>query len=69
MSSTTRTPNPKGLTHEQIRQEAEAWYQRQLAILEKAHGKHWPEHRAWLEDYLKQSLRERLIACGWRYKR
>lgn len=69
MSSTTRAPNPKGLSPEQIRAEAQAWYQRQVAILEKVHGTRWPEHRAWVEDYLKQELRERLIACGWRFKK
>ncbi|MGC4395808.1 hypothetical protein [Hydrogenophaga sp. T2] len=69
MSSTTRTPDAQSLTPEQMRAEAQAWYERQLAILEKAHGARWPEHRAWLEAYLKQSLRERLIARGWRYKK
>lgn len=69
MNSTTRVPNPKGLTHEQIRQEAAAWYERQITILEKVHGPRWPDHRAWIEEYLKQELRERLIACGWRFKK
>lgn len=63
-----RTPNPKGLTHEQIRQAAEAWYARQIAILQQSYGPSWPHFREWLEDYLKEELRERLIACGWRPK-
>lgn len=69
MNGINRPPNPNCLTNEQIRQESEAWFQRQMAILEKVHGKRWPDHRDWLEEYLKAELRERLLACGWRPKR
>jgi len=60
--------NAKTMSHEEMAAAGEAWYQRQLVILEKAHGESWPEHRAWLEDYLKEELRQRFIANGWRPK-
>lgn len=49
-------------------QAAESWYQRQLAVLAKVHGHRWPQHRDWLEAYLREELRQRLIARGWRPK-
>lgn len=48
---------------------AEAWFDRQVTILAKVHGPRWPQHREWLEAYLKEELRQRLIARGWRPKR
>ena len=47
---------------------AEEWYERQLAILEKCHGRNWPAFKGWLDAYLKEELRQRLIARGWRPK-
>lgn len=63
-----RTPNPKGLTHEQIRQDAETWYARQIAVLQLTLGPSWRSHKAWLMDCLKEQLRDRLLAAGWRPK-
>jgi hypothetical protein len=40
--------------------QASAWFARQLAQLEKAHGPHWPAHRDWLVSYLNEELRERV---------
>ncbi len=37
-----------------------AWFARQLAQLEKAHGDRWPAHRDWLVDYLNAEVKERL---------
>jgi hypothetical protein len=48
---------------------ARAWYTRQLEILQRCHGARWPEHRHWVEAYLQEELRQRLIARGWRLKR
>lgn len=56
------------LTPAEIRVRAQAWYDRQIAIISKAHGPAWPDNRAWIEDYLKEELRERLHALGWRAK-
>ena len=56
------------LTPAQIMAAAEAWYTRQLETLERCHGKQWPAHREWVESYLKEELRQRLIAIGWRPK-
>ena len=47
---------------------AEAWYQRQCTLLAKCHGSLWPEHRVWVEAYLAEEVRQRLIARGWRPK-
>lgn len=48
---------------------AEAWFARQVEIVQQCHGKRWPEHQKWVEQYLKEELRQRLIARGWRPKR
>jgi hypothetical protein len=55
-------------TPQQIRELSEKWFARQIEIISKAHGDSWPEHREWIEDYLKEELRERLEAIGWRKK-
>lgn len=49
-----------------LRARAQAWYDRQIASIAKAHGDRWPDHKEWIEDYLRQELRERLHALGWR---
>jgi hypothetical protein len=48
---------------------AEAWYERQIAVLAACHGHRWPEVKDWLGAYLREELRQRLIARGWRPKR
>lgn len=53
-------------TPEQILALAQAWYRRQVEILRTAHGTSWPAHREWITDYLRQEVRQRLIARGWR---
>jgi hypothetical protein len=53
-------------TPAQIRELSEKWYARQLEVLALIHGKQWPEHRKWLEEYLKEELRQRLREIGWR---
>lgn len=55
-------------TPEQVKQRAKAWYDRQIAIISQAHGSNWPMHREWIEDYLKEELRQRLLEMGWRAK-
>lgn len=42
--------------------QARTWFARQMTQLEEAHGRKWPEHRAWLADYLNAELREHLAA-------
>ena len=56
------------LTPAMVRAKSEAWYAKQLETLRRCHGDRWPEHRAWVEDYLKEELRARLVALGWRPK-
>lgn len=51
-----------------LQAKAEAWFNRQCAISEKALGSRWPALRTWVEDYLRQEIKERLIARGWRPK-
>lgn len=57
------------LTPEQIRVEARRWYERQVAVLQACHGKRWPDVQEWLEGYLREQLRQRLMELGWRPKR
>ena len=52
----------------QIRAAANAWFERQIGLCQQCMGPSWPEHEAWVRDYLKAELRERLIARGWRLK-
>ena len=52
----------------EIREKAEAWFARQVETLSRCHGPDWPKHQAWVEAYLKEELRQRLIALGWRPK-
>lgn len=59
---------PSDLSSAEIRQQAQAWYDRQIETLKRCHGVCWPQHEAWLTDYLKSELRQRLLALGWRPK-
>jgi hypothetical protein len=52
----------------EIRTAAQAWYERQIARCIAAHGKGWIETSAWIEGYLREELRQRLVARGWRVK-
>jgi hypothetical protein len=56
------------LTRDEALRLAQEWFDRQIATISKAHGDSWPEHREWIEDYLREEIRERLIARGWRPK-
>lgn len=53
---------------QQILAAAEAWRDRQREILAKSLGPRWPELREWIEAYLREEIRQRLIARGWRPK-
>ncbi len=58
----------QNLTPAEVRSRAEAWHARQIAIIAKAHGSSWPKHKEWIEDHLKEEIRQRLHALGWRAK-
>jgi hypothetical protein len=47
---------------------AESWYRQQCERLAQCLGPSWPSHRAWLESYLVEEVRQKLIARGWRPK-
>ncbi|RVT48386.1 hypothetical protein [Rubrivivax albus] len=53
-------------TPEQVLALAKAWHARQVEILRASLGPSWPTHREWVLDYLRQEIRQRLIARGWR---
>ncbi|VTU36237.1 hypothetical protein [Variovorax sp. PBL-E5] len=53
-------------TPAQIRQRAQQWYDRQMDSIARAHGARWPDHKEWMESYLREELRQRLHALGWR---
>lgn len=60
--------SPEQFRPAEVLAKAEAWYAQQLAILAQCHGHRWPEHREWVEAYLREQLRQRLIDRGWRPK-
>lgn len=45
---------------------AESWFARQLVKAQAAHGPAWPQHREWVTEYLREEVRQRLLARGWR---
>jgi Na+-transporting NADH:ubiquinone oxidoreductase subunit NqrC len=58
----------EGLSPAEMRQQAQAWYDRQIEVISKAHGSSWPEHRDWIDAYLQEEIRQRLLDLGWRPK-
>jgi hypothetical protein len=50
----------------EIREAAQRWYESELTRSERALGPAWPAMREWIDSYLKEQLRQRLIARGWR---
>jgi hypothetical protein len=56
------------LTPAQVLERARAWYARQMLLLEQCHGDSWSRHCDWCSAYLREELRQRLIARGWRAK-
>ena len=57
------------LTPAEVREQADAWYRRQVDVLKKCHGPRWTDHEPWITEYLKGELRQRLLALGWVPKR
>jgi hypothetical protein len=56
------------LTPAEMRQQAQAWYEDQIETISQAHGPSWPEHRGWIDAYLREEIRQRLLDLGWRPK-
>ncbi|TSD59860.1 hypothetical protein FFI97_005990 [Variovorax sp. KBS0712] len=56
------------LTPDQVKANAKEWYRRQVEVSRMALGAAWEAHLEWIEEYLKQEVKERLIARGWRFK-
>lgn len=56
------------LTPEQVKANVKEWYRRQCEISKLALGPAWEKHRAWVEEYLQEEVRQRLIDRGWRPK-
>lgn len=59
-------PINRDMTPHEIRVAGRAWYERQMLVLEKAHGTWWPANREWISEHLRDQLRERLEDLGWR---
>ena len=53
-------------TPDQILALAKQWHARQVELLRTSLGPSWPAHREWVLDYLREEVRLRLIARGWR---
>lgn len=58
-------PTDQPLDPAVVRRQANEWFHRQCEISARCLGPSWPAHQAWIEDYLKEELRERLLAMGW----
>jgi hypothetical protein len=52
----------------EVRALAERWHQRQVEVAAQCLGPSWPAHREWIENYLAEEVRQKLIARGWRPK-
>ena len=52
-----------------VRAAAQAWYERQIERLRAHHGPRWAAIEAWVADYLRAEVRERLVARGWSVRR
>jgi hypothetical protein len=52
----------------EVRALAEAWYRQQCDRLAQCLGHSWPTHREWIESYLAEEVRQKLISRGWRPK-
>ncbi len=63
---TVKQRMPSVESPEQILAAAEAWLQRQRAVLAERHRSAWPQHRVWIEENLLEEVRQRLLARGWR---
>jgi hypothetical protein len=64
--STAQTNKPE--TPEQVLDLASAWYRQQVSRLSQCLGPSWPEHQQWIESFLAEEVRQKLIARGWRPK-
>lgn len=58
----------KPQTAAEVRALAEAWYQQQTRRIAQCMGSSWPAHREWVENYLAEEVRQKLIERGWRPK-
>lgn len=63
---TRERPQSAQETPAQVRATAEAWFRHQAELLRQCHGSSWSQHREWVLDYLREEVRQRLIARGWR---
>lgn len=54
------------MTPAEMRQKAQDWYDRQVAVIAQSHGSSWPTHQEWIDAYLKEEIRQRLLELGWR---
>lgn len=59
----------ENLSPTEIRARSAVWYERQRDTISKCLGKRWPVHQEWIEQYLREELRQRLLQLGWRPKR
>jgi hypothetical protein len=62
------TTTEKPQTAAEVRALAESWYQQQVTRIALCMGTNWPAHREWVESYLAEEVRQKLIARGWRPK-
>ena len=54
------------MTAAELQAKAEQWFRQQVERAQARHGSRWDEHRDWIVDYLREQVRQRLAARGWR---
>ncbi len=50
----------------EVQAQAEAWFRQQIERARARQGARWDEHKAWVADYLREQVRQRLRQRGWR---
>ena len=45
---------------------AQAWFKQQIERARARHGNRWDGHKEWVAAYLREEVRQRLAARGWR---
>ena len=57
------------LSPEQMKNRAMKWYELQMLKAAIGQGKFWVKNKTWIEEYLKEEIRQRLLVRGWKAKK
>lgn len=51
------------ISGDELRARANRWHTAELERATRGMGRRWPEHREWVDDYVRTELRELLLAA------